>query len=690
MPANPDLETLPVTSHCLLSQRYLSLSAHALFLLWSLLVLMAMFGLLRLLLLLYNMDLATGMGLSDWRHAFVTGLRFDLRVIAIICLPLVPGTLLPVTHNVRRVYCVWLTLWSSLSVFLGLLELDFYREFHQRLNNLVFQYLKEDPATVMSMLWHGFPVLRYLLGWLVLTLLLFSLFRQVDRRTRFYSEKPMQQGTRVLATRLMAFACIFSIDLALARGTFRSGPPLRWGDAFQGELLFANQLALNGVFTLGQAAIQHFSHSGERAWVGLVPESEAITLTRDMLLTRDDQLVDAEAAVIRRITRPPVAGVIPGVRNVVVILMESFAGRFVGSLGGPEDITPNFDALTKDGVLFTRFFSNGTHTHQGMFATMACFPNLPGYEYLMQQPEGARQFSGLPRLLSARGYRDVYVYNGDFAWDNQFGFFRNQGMTTFVGRDDFINPVFIDKTWGVSDQDVFDRALEELEAMPEDRPFHALVQTLSNHTPYALPDPLPVLPVTGHGEQNEHLTAMRYSDWALGRFFRSARTRPWFDQTLFVILGDHGFSSPLQLTDIDLLRFHVPMLMIAPGIQAQFGRERATVGTQVDVVPTIMGRLGGVQQHQCWGRDLLSLSPSVPGTGVIKPSGGSQMAAILEDDLALVLTPGFGHRLYRYHLGSRPQAATIANQAAEERMQARLEAYIQSATQALRNDTAGP
>ncbi|MGV2837497.1 sulfatase-like hydrolase/transferase, partial [Pseudomonas shirazensis] len=86
----------------------------------------------------------------------------------------------------------------------------------------------------------------------------------------------------------------------------------------------------------------------------------------------------------------------------------------------------------------------------GMFATMACFPNLPGFEYLMQTPEGGHKLSGLPALLSARDYDDVYVYNGDFAWDNQSGFFGNQGMTTFIGRNDFVNPVFSDPTWGVS------------------------------------------------------------------------------------------------------------------------------------------------------------------------------------------------------------------------------------------------
>ncbi len=93
---------------------------------------------------------------------------------------------------------------------------------------------------------------------------------------------------------------------------------------------------------------------------------------------------------------------------------------------------------------------------------MACFPNLPGFEYLMQTPEGGHKLSGLPALLSARDYDDVYVYNGDFAWDNQSGFFGNQGMTTFIGRNDFVNPVFSDPTWGVSDQDMFDRGNEEL------------------------------------------------------------------------------------------------------------------------------------------------------------------------------------------------------------------------------------
>lgn len=211
----------------------------------------------------------------------------------------------------------------------------------------------------------------------------------------------------------------------------------------------------------------------------------------------------------------------------------------------------------------------------------------------MQEPEGNNKFSGLPQLLSIRDMNDVYVYNGDFAWDNQSGFFSNQGMTTFIGRNDFVNPVFSDPTWGVSDQDMFTRGNEELDKLAKQgKPFYALLQSLSNHTPYALPKDLPVQPVTDQGSQNEHLTAMRYSDWALGQFFEKAKQSPYYKDTLFVIVGDHGFGSPMQLTDMDMFRFNVPLLLIAPGIQEKFGKTDTTVGTQVDIVPTIMGRLG--------------------------------------------------------------------------------------------------
>ncbi len=661
-----------------------SLLKHLAFMLLSALVLLAMFSLLRVALLVYNHELIGSTSTESFTEAFGNGVRFDLRVVVFACLPL----LLALSANrfmaARRPLRLWLTVAASLMLFLGLIEFDFYREFHQRLNGLVFQYIKEDPKTVLSMLWYGFPVLRYLLAWALVTWLLAFLFKRIDHATRFtapVSVSPVQRW-------LVLLVCVM-ISVVAVRGTLRHGPPLRWGDAFTTDSMFANHLGLNGTLTLLTAAKTTFSDHRDNAWDGTLPEDEALRITRDMLLTPSDQLVDADRAAVRRDYTPPAEGRLPAVRNVVVILLESFAGHYVGALGNKDGITPYFDALAKEGVLFTRLFSNGTHTHQGMFATMACFPNLPAFEYLMQMPEGGHAFSGLPQLLHPRDYADIYVYNGSFTWDNQLGFFGNQGMTTFIGRDDYTNPVFSDPTWGVSDQDMFERGAEELARLDGGKPFYALLQSLSNHTPYALPKELPVAPVTGHGSLDEHLTAMRYSDWALGQFFEKARQSPYYKDTLFVIVGDHGFGSTEQLTEMDLYRFNVPLLLIAPGIQEKFGTVRDTVATQVDIVPTIMGRLGLPVRHQCWGRDLLALPAGDPGFGIIKPSGSDQTVAFIRGDRILVQPRGLAARVYSYRLGGDPRSERVEAAPDEHEMQQKLDAFLQTATNSLLNNTAG-
>ncbi|MCL2076616.1 MAG: LTA synthase family protein [Betaproteobacteria bacterium] len=671
----------------------LSIRNHLTFILLSGLAFLALFGFLRLALLIYNHELIGTTPAMTLIEALGNGLRFDLRVVSFILLPLLLALFSLRAMRARSLMRVWLTLAAVIVIFLGVVELDFYREFQQRLNGLVFQYMLEDPATVASMLWYGFPVLRLLFAWALASWLFYLVLKRIDKATLpaegRLNEAAASPSLSFFKRGLVFLLCLFLTVLAI-RGTLRSGPPLRWGDAFTTDSMFANQLGLNGTYSLALAAMNRFSGKRSNIWKAVLPEGEALSIARDMLLTPDDTLADATEAAIRRDFLPPEQNLLP-IKNVVVIMMESFAGHSVGALGAAGQITPYFDALAKEGLLFTRFFSNGTHTHQGMFATMACFPNLPGFEYLMQMSEGGHRFSGLPQLLKSREFLDVYVYNGDFAWDNQRGFFGNQGMTNFVGRHDFVNPVVSDPTWGVSDQDMFTRALDELDKLAaEGRPFYALLQSLSNHTPYALPKELPTESVTGFGSRDEHLTAMRYSDWALGQFFGKAKQSSYYNDTLFVVLGDHGFGSHEQLTEINLHRFNVPLLLLAPGIQEKFGNMRETVGSQVDVVPTIMGRLGGKTRHQCWGRDLLNLPDNDNGFAIIKPSGSEQDVALVSGDRVLVKPMNGDARLYSYRLGSDAKAnlATDEDDRRDELFK-KLKAFIQTATESLLKNTAG-
>ncbi|WP_338579342.1 LTA synthase family protein [Pseudomonas sp. ML2-2023-6] len=686
--ANPDA---PRQQHAATRMLQPTVKSHLAFTLLCALIMMVMFTLLRVALLVYNREMILDTPASTFLEAFANGLRFDIRIVVYFSIPLLLALLSVKAMAARGVLRFWLTAASSLALFLGLMEMDFYREFHQRLNGLVFQYVKEDPKTVMSMLWYGFPVVRYLLAWAVGTVILYFAFRGADRVTRSSSTVATAGGSRAVAPwygRVAVFVVLLLVCVVAARGTLRQGPPLRWGDAYTTDSNFANQLGLNGSLSLIAAAKSRFGDDRANTWKATLEQPVAQQTVRDMLLAANDKLVDPDTAAVRRDTTPPAEKTLP-IKNVVVILMESFAGHSVGALGRPGNITPYFDNLSKEGLLFERFFSNGTHTHQGMFATMACFPNLPGFEYLMQTPEGSHKLSGLPELLSARKFDDVYVYNGDFAWDNQSGFFSNQGMTTFVGRNDFVDPVFSDPTWGVSDQDMFNRGLEELKKREGKEPFYALLQTLSNHTPYALPTPLPVEPVTDRGSLNEHLTAMRYSDWALGQFFEKARKEPYFKETLFVVVGDHGFGNEQQISEMDLGRFNVPLLLIGPGIQEKFGARTDIVGTQVDIVPTIMGRLGGEFRQQCWGRDLLTLPEGDKGSGVIKPSGNDQTVAIISDDQLLVQPKDMPPKIWQYKLGANAEAKVVTDSPDEAVLKQKLESFLQTATKSLLDNTAG-
>jgi len=670
-----------------------TVKSHLAYTLLSGFALMVMYTLLRIGLLVYNREMIGDTPASTFIEALFNGMRFDLRLTVYLLIPLMLALFSARAMAARGFFRFWLTLVGSITLFFGLMEMDFYREFHQRLNGLVFQYVKEDPKTVLSMLWYGFPVVRYLLAWAAVTWLLSLVFKGIDRVTRPRREFSVSSSSgRSIAPwylRIGVFFLVLIVAVICARGTLRQGPPLRWGDAYTTDSNFANQLGLNGTLTLITAAKSRMSEDRDNIWKATLPQADAQQTVRDMLLTAHDKLVEPDIAAVRRDFTPPAENTLP-IRNVVVILMESFAGHSVGALGSDANITPNFDRLSKEGLLFDHFFSNGTHTHQGMFATMACFPNLPGFEYLMQTPEGSHKLSGLPQLLSAgRNYDDVYVYNGNFAWDNQSGFFSNQGMTNFVGREDFVNPVFSDPTWGVSDQDMFDRGAVELKARQNGKPFYALLQTLSNHTPYALPENLPVERVTGHGSLDEHLTAMRYSDWALGQFFEKAKKEPYYKNTLFVVLGDHGFGNNRQLTEMDLGRFNVPLLLIAPGMQEKFGQRSSIVGTQVDVVPTIMGRLGGQTRNQCWGRDLLNLPEGDKGFGVIKPSGSEQVVAIISGNRILIEPTEMPAKLLTYTLGAKPHAEEVPDAPDTQELKRKLESFLQTATKSLLDNTAG-
>lgn len=656
-------------------------------------ILVAQFQLLRALLLWSNRDLAGDASWQNLASAFLVGIRFDLAVAAYFLLVLLP--LLWLCHTVwghvavRRVYLAVTSLTLAGFTMAGIAETEFYREFFVRFNSLALQYWQQ-PATVLSMIWHGYPVVRYLL--LALLLLVPCIFA-LWAFSRKQPDDVRWSRRRKVAWELSISAATVLVLVVAARGGLR-GTPLNWGDSVHCDSVFANHLAQNGVWSLAKSAQQMIKSDNPlpKIWPHPLPNAVASQRLRGLMASPGGKWLGSPDYPVLRSEKSSTpatehsAGVSPDAPNIVVIIMESFSARFCGACGADQSDdgqTPQFDRLARNGVLFDRCFSAGTHTHQANFAVVCGVPNLPGHEGLMNDLTlGGQPLDSLPRALKRRGYQTMYLYNGDLAWENMRGFFRVQGIDRFIDRADFDPDSQQDSTWGVTDGELFKRANAEFARAK--RPFFATICTLSNHEPFDLPRPLPFPEIVDQGSMNDHLNGIRYADWAIGQFFKMAQDESYFDNTLFVLVGDHGFSVAPILTDLRLLRYHVPLLFYAPKLLTGGARQDHRVASQLDIMPTVLAMIGEDEPHQYWGKNLFALAEKDAGWAYFKPSEFGEQVGFAQGNLVLVKAGGGKTILYRYDLGHPPQVTQLAESLEQlQSMDELLQAYVQTAAQAL-------
>jgi phosphoglycerol transferase MdoB-like AlkP superfamily enzyme len=371
-----------------------------------------------------------------------------------------------------------------------------------------------------------------------------------------------------------------------------------------------------------------------------LPGPEALARARDQL--SGSWLAGAPSPLARRVEAPARERPL----HVVLVVMESFTARLVGALGGSPALTPEFDRLAREGVLFENCFATGERTVQGLEAIVSSFPSLPGVAAI-RRPQALHGFETLGSRLRARGYDTLFLYGGQGIFDHMRGFFVGNGFDVFLEERDF-ESVGFRGAWGVSDEDVFRRALAELERRSAaGRPVLAVILTVSLHSPWEFPagrfPPLPPDTPVPPGFQRAELENFRYADWALGALVREARGKPFFDDTLFVFVGDHGVHlRGRELVPIDENR--VPALFLAPRHLAP--RRIARVTSQLDVAPTLLGILGGAHATTGFGEDVLArpdgegFAPMVYGRKRIALLRGARLGIFLESGEELAFERG--------------------------------------------------
>lgn len=480
---------------------------------------------------------------------------------------------------------------SSVIFLILLCDIEYYRAFNFHLNATIFDYTDHMDEIGNTILYGDYNYFTMFLLFMIIEGIYLSLsFRAFNNDIYKDREIGITFFNDIGIIFISGVLCVFG-----ARGGF-SQSTLNWGRAYFSEYTFANQTAINGVFALGKSLdlVRKDNKKGKSQVSKIFTSEELKNNIRNYVGTDKDKFISDKNFLLRETK----TGKEIKKYNVVIVLMESFMGDTVGALVGEPDLTPNYNKLANEGILFTNFFSNGNRSNRGILSVFTGFPSQYG-KSILKKPIGQKAFISLAEILKERGYSTHFMYGGDVEFDNMKGFFEINGIKNFISRDDFSKEERTIK-WGVPDDKLFDKAVEYLGNLKE--PFFFEIFTLSNHAPFDIDENFKEFTEENYPDY-ERYNAFKFADYSIGRFVNAVRDKEWAKNTIFIFVADHGENRRKPI-EIDWKKFSNPLVIWTPGGQLKH-EIIDKVGSQLDILPTIMGILGGDYTHSVWGKDLL-------------------------------------------------------------------------------------
>ncbi|MBP9708564.1 MAG: sulfatase-like hydrolase/transferase [Oligoflexales bacterium] len=555
--------------------------------------------------------------LFDW-SILVQSWRFDIMIAAYVWLGFfILYTLLSIIKVAvkvprEKIAATYLGFTFAFIFFLEASTPSFFEEYGLRPNRLFFEYL-DSPAEVTR-------TIISQLGWYVLPIVMTPVFF-------FYVVyKFSKLRLSKMPSRSLLFSFLISLPILVlaARGRL-TGNPLTAGDANITENSRINELILNSTLSLGNSVYMlQFEKISQETYGLTMDEDEVFNLVKKSSLIPDSSFSSDPTSPLTHLIRSTSPRKRP--LNFVIILEESLGADYVGILGGLP-LTPNFDRWSHSGLLFSKLYSTGTRSANGIEAILSGFLPTPG-KSVIKLGLAQHDFFTIAALLRNHGYLTSFHYGGDANFDNMQTFSLNNGFEQVLDQRHFKNPKFVG-IWGASDEDLFDRAHNWL-LENQERPVFSLIFTSSNHGPFEFPDGK--IELFDKEKPTVH-NAIKYADHALGKFLDSAKQAAYFQNTVFLVLADHNWRNySSDLVPIDRMR--IPGLIIGPGFMPELYDD---VASQIDLVPTILPTLGFDYLSPIIGRNLRNLPREVLGRAVMQFGDHN---AYLEDDQVIFTMPG--------------------------------------------------
>ena len=280
--------------------------------------------------------------------------------------------------------------------------------------------------------------------------------------------------------------------------------------------------------------------------------------------------------------------------NVVLITVESLSSDFMGTFHGEKDWTPNLDKLASQSLVFSRMYATGTRTVRGLEALALAVPPTPG-QSILRRPDYVGLFT-LGNALNQAGYQTDFLYGGYGYFDNMNAFYEGNDFAVHDRLSIPKEKIFCESVWGVADEILFDKVLETMdERAAKHEPTLEVVMTTSNHRPFRFPEG------RVQAEQGSREGGVRYTDWAIQDFLEKARRKPWFANTVFVLVADHQAAAAGKMA-LPVHKYHIPCMIYAPGLIPAGVNDRLV--SQIDLAPTLLGLLGVSYTSRFLGQDI--------------------------------------------------------------------------------------
>jgi phosphoglycerol transferase MdoB-like AlkP superfamily enzyme len=537
-------------------------------------------------------------------NSFIFGFRFDARLAMALLVPAIVFINLPLNPAFKvRLQNGLYTLLLSAVTFIYILDIGYYSYLKTRVNATILQFFK-NPIISLQMVSESYPVILLVLLIIMLTIVIWYILRTFI--TPALMGSPLNANNR---TRWFGGVIFF---LLFAWGLYGSvkAYPLRWSEAFASPDTLTSNLSLNPVLYITDTYTfrnKEFEKDKAQEHYDLVAR----------FLGVDEALMDKENLNFVR-SFPEDSSKRAVKPNVVYIVMESMAFYKSGLGGSKVNPTPNLDAISKESLLFTNFYTPTVATARSIFAAVTSIPDTSKVKTGSRNPFIVNQHTIMGEF---NDYQKYYFLGGSANWGNIRGVFSNNIPGLKIYEEGSYKSPRVD-VWGISDLNLFKESFGVINDKEKTKePFFAFIQSAGFHRPYTIPndsDDFKIMTPKDISEKEirdygfdsfEEFNAMRLQDYSLGKFMEMAKKSPWYANTIFVIHGDHGLPDNHAVNVQDWQRqllngYHVPFIIhypkaITPGVETK-------IASEVDTMPTIAAMAGIPYKTRSLGRDLFN------------------------------------------------------------------------------------